>query len=250
MGEWITKNGSFAKAVSQTVVELGPMSELEKKKVVAIEIAVSVVGATALCHAMEAIQKTTDQAPKQAFKPTITSGHPSVPVNMYNQGALTGAQKMEMLGAFTVEQIADGSTEKVNFDKQRMSVFAEFFKAAAPSANYREPKAYASIPEVQRYMGIFVLKMICTFATVLKDEIGEDDVPEWSELAFYNASSRPTACAGKWIQAMMSYLQSTLRPKTHLEMNMQIPVCDDDRIDRKEKTKKWVEDKFLKTQEQ
>ena len=118
LGEWVTKPGSFAKAVEQTVVEPAPALEEEKKKVVLIELAVSVSSATALCNAMGAIKSTIDQEPTHAFKPTMTPGPSPVPMNMYNQGALTGVQQTEILGAFTVEQTVDGPTEKVNFDKQ------------------------------------------------------------------------------------------------------------------------------------
>ena len=45
---------------------------------------------------------------------------------MYNQGTLTGTHKRELVGGFTLEQETEGRTEKVNFDEQRLAVFAEF----------------------------------------------------------------------------------------------------------------------------
>ena len=43
-------------------------------------------------------------------------------------------------------------------------------------------------------MGIYALKLLCDIATMLKDEIGEEEVPEWSDLAYYDKESRPTDC--------------------------------------------------------
>ena len=95
-------------------------------------------------------------------------------------------------------------------------------------------------------MGIFVLKMICAIAAMLKEGIGEDDVPDRKDLAFYDPKARPSGCTGRWIQAMVCYLQAKLRPKTHLELATLISISDEDRIARKAMMQKWVEDKVLK----
>ena len=114
-------------------------------------------------------------------------------MNMYNQGTLTGAHKRELIGGFTLEQETAGRTEKVNFDKRRLAVFEEFLKkesspedyrAAVPEAKYKEPKSPATTPEVQRLMGIYTLKTILNVAEMLKDELDEEELPNWSDLAY------------------------------------------------------------------
>ena len=211
MGEWVAKEGFFAKVVSQTAIEPEVLNAKMKMKIVAIEIATSIVAATTLCEAMQAIQETIRQSPEPAFKPTMTSDSVPSPMTIHNQGALQGSQKREMLGKYTVEKLVDGAFQRVNFDKQRTLVFNHFlqtqvsseeYKAAAPPGNYRPPKTNPNVIDVQRYMGVYALKMICAVASTLKIQLGEDEVPSWADLAYPTAGSNQSDCTKNWIAGM------------------------------------------------
>ena len=131
---------------------------------------------TALGYSMEALQKMCEEFQTSSFKPSMTPGKSSEPMNMYNQGTLTGSYKKDLVGGFTLEQGTEGRVERVSFDKARMAAYEKFlkeeatpedYKAAAPEKNYKEPKAPASVPEMHRLQGISTLKTIMTVAALL-----------------------------------------------------------------------------------
>ena len=222
MKEWVVKDGFFDKVVSQTVVEPEVPTAKLKMMIVAIEIAVSIVAATTLCEAMQAIEETIRRSSEPAFKRAMTTGPSPSFMTLHNQGVLPGSQKREILGKYTVDKLVDGVPQRVNFDKQRIVVLSEFlktqvsdedYKAATPQGNYRSPKAVPNVADVQRVMGVYVLKTICAVALRLKEQLGGEDVPAWTDLAYLRVEEQQSECTKIWTQAITTYLQSSLRPK-------------------------------------
>ena len=163
-----------------------------------------------------------------------------------------------MLGKYTVNKLVDGAFQRVNFDKQRTLVLNDFlqnhvssddYKAATPPGNQRPQQAVPKVPDVQRAMGVYALKTICAVASTLKEQLGEDEVPLWTDLAYLTVDPNQSECTKNWTQAITTYLQSSLRPKTHSELNTPIVVTPEELMARQAQMAKWMEEKAQKLED-